>query len=168
MLWHAMTRVEPGYIRVEADEVCYPLHVLLRYEIESALINGEIEPEAIPEIWDQKMTDYLGLTTGDNHRNGCLQDIHWTDGAFGYFPSYTIGAVNSAQIFASLCSDHADWQSRFSNGDLSFVREWLEDKIWSKGCELTSQELMQNATGQNTTTDAYLSHLRARYLEELH
>ncbi len=167
-LWQLMTKVEPGYIRVEADEVCYPLHVLLRYEIESALINGDLEADEIPEIWDQKMTDYLGLSTKGNYKDGCLQDIHWTDGAFGYFPSYTIGAVNSAQIFGAMCSDHPDWQSRFASGDLDFVREWLEDKIWSKGCELTSQELMRHATGQATNTDAYLGHLRARYLEETH
>lgn len=167
-LWLLMTRVEPGYIRVEADEVCYPLHVLLRYEIESALINGEIEPEVIPEVWDQKMTDYLGLSTQGNYKDGCLQDIHWTDGAFGYFPSYTIGAVNSAQIFAALRRDNPDWQDSFRRGELGFVRGWLEEKIWSKGCELSSQELMLQATGKGTDTDAYLAHLRTRYLEELH
>ncbi|MEM7259591.1 MAG: carboxypeptidase M32 [Pseudomonadota bacterium] len=167
-LWQLMTQVTPGYIRVEADEVCYPLHVLLRYEIESALINGDIEPDVIPDMWNEKMTEYLGLSTEGNYTDGCLQDIHWTDGAFGYFPSYTIGAVNSAQIFAALCHDHADWQARFANGDLSFIRQWLEEKIWSNGCQLSSQELMQHATGQKTNTDAYLAHLRNRYLNEMH
>lgn len=167
-LWQLMTQVEPGYIRVEADEVCYPLHVLLRYEIESALINGELEPDAIPEIWDQKMTEYLGLSTTGNYQDGCLQDIHWTDGAFGYFPSYTIGAVNSAQIFSAMCRDHSDWQDQFARGDLAFVRQWLEEKVWSQGCLLTSQELMQHATGAQTNTDAYLTHLNDRYLKELH
>jgi carboxypeptidase Taq len=167
-LWHMMTKVEPGFIRVEADEVCYPLHVLLRYEIESALINGEIEPDVIPEIWDQKMTEYLGISTGSNHADGCLQDIHWTDGGFGYFPSYTVGAINSAQIFEALCGDHPDWESRFARGDLEFVRIWLEEKIWSHGCAMTSQELMQSATGKGTSPDAYIAHLKKRYLQELH
>ncbi len=167
-LWSAATHVEPGFIRVEADEVCYPLHVLLRYEIESALINGKIEAQAIPDLWNQKMNDYLGLSTEGNYTNGCLQDIHWTDGAFGYFPSYTVGAVNGAQIFKALCDDNPQWQAKLGSGDLGFVREWLENKIWSRGCQLTSQELMQHATGSTTNTDAYLAHLNARYLEESH
>ena len=167
-LWNAATHVEPGYIRVEADEVCYPLHVLLRYEIESALINAEIEPQAIPELWNQKMNDYLGLSTEGNYTDGCMQDIHWTDGAFGYFPSYTLGAVNGAQIFKALCDDHPDWQALLGSGDIGFIRTWLEAKIWSQGCRLTSQELMQHATGSGTTTGAYLTHLNARYLQELH
>ena len=84
-------RVKPGYIRVDADEVSYPAHVVLRYEIERALINGEIEVDDIPALWDEKMQARLGLSTKDNYRNGCMQDIHWTDGGFGYFPSYTLG-----------------------------------------------------------------------------
>ena len=83
--------MKPGYIRVDADEVSYPAHVVLRYEIERALINGEIEVDDIPALWDEKMQAWLGLSTKDNYRNGCMQDIHWTDGGFGYFPSYTLG-----------------------------------------------------------------------------
>ncbi len=166
--WSSCTRVKPGYIRVEADEICYPLHVVLRYEIESALINGDIEADAIPEMWDQKMTHYLGLSTQGDFANGCLQDIHWTDGAFGYFPSYTMGAINSAQLFATVRSDFPDWQDRFARGETGFLREWLEQKIWSKGCELDSQELMVNATGHETDPSHYLTHLRDRYLKELY
>lgn len=92
-------RVKPGYIRVDADEVSYPAHVVLRYEIERALINGEIEVDDIPALWDEKMQAWLGLSTKDNYRNGCMQDIHWTDGGFGYFPSYTLGAMYAAQLF---------------------------------------------------------------------
>jgi len=91
--------------------VTYPLHVMLRYDIESALINGDIEPDAIPELWESSLQSYLGLSTQGKHSIGCLQDIHWTDGAFGYFPSYTVGAVNGAQIFKALCEDHPQWQS---------------------------------------------------------
>ncbi|XLM21606.1 carboxypeptidase M32, partial [Chromobacterium piscinae] len=93
------TRVEPGYIRVDADELCYPAHVILRFEIERALINGEIEAEDVPALWDEKMMAYLGIDTRGNYRDGCLQDIHWTD-TFGYFPSYTLGAMYAAQYFA--------------------------------------------------------------------
>jgi len=164
-LWRLGTRVETGKIRTEADEVTYPLHVMLRYEIESALINGEIEADAIPDMWNEKMQSYLGVDTKGDYTNGCMQDIHWTDGAFGYFPSYTIGAVNAAQIFAKIKEEHPDWQSRFENGDIQFVRDWLLEKIWSKGCELESQELMVNATGSGTDADALIGHLEARYLE---
>ena len=92
------------------------------------------------------------------------RDIHWTDGAFGYFPSYTIGAVNAAQIFAKIKAQHPDWQDRFENGDVQFVRDWLFEKIWSMGCDLESQELMQSATGSGTNADALIGHLEARYL----
>jgi len=155
-LWRSGTRVEPGKIRTEADEVTYPLHVMLRYEIESALINGEIEADVIPDIWNEKMQSYLGVDTRGDYTNGCMQDIHWTDGAFGYFPSYTIGAVNAAQIFAKIKEEHPDWQSHFENGDVRFVRDWLLEKIWSKGCELESQELMVNATGKGTNADSLM------------
>jgi len=163
-LWRMGTRVEPGKIRTEADEVTYPLHVMLRYEIESALINGDIEADSIPDIWNEKMQSYLGVDTKGDYTNGCMQDIHWTDGAFGYFPSYTIGAVNAAQIFAKIKAQHPDWQDRFRNGDVQFVRDWLLEKIWSKGCDLESQELMQSATGSGTNADALVGHLEARYL----
>lgn len=167
-LWKIYSRVEPGYIRVEADEVCYPLHVLLRYEIESALINKEIEADAIPEIWDNKMQSYLGLSTKGNYKDGCLQDIHWTDGAFGYFPSYTLGAVNGAQLFKTMCIEFPDWAQRFAEGELEFVRTWMGENIWSRASEVSSQELMKAATGRGTDPVDYLAHLEERYLQELH
>ncbi len=165
-LWEMATTVKPGYIRVEADEVSYPLHVLLRYEIEKMLINGDIEADEIPQLWDERMRQYLGLSTEGNYQNGCLQDIHWTDGAFGYFPSYTLGAINSAQLFSTIKSQHQDWQERFAEGDCSFVIEWLADNIWSRGCELESQPLMVMATGEGTNPDHFLQHLKARYISE--
>ncbi|HEY7865828.1 MAG TPA: carboxypeptidase M32, partial [Psychromonas sp.] len=96
------TRVKPGLIRVDADEVTYPAHVILRYEIERDLINGKINYADIPELWDLKMQQYLGLSTAGNYKNGCMQDIHWTDGAFGYFPSYTLGAMYAAQFMTAM------------------------------------------------------------------
>ncbi|STS82486.1 thermostable carboxypeptidase 1 [Klebsiella pneumoniae] len=93
--------MKPGFIRVDADEVSYPAHVILRYEIERALIDGEIEVDDIPSLWDEKMQLWLGLSTTGNYRDGCMQDIHWTDGGFGYFPSYTLGAMYAAQLMAA-------------------------------------------------------------------
>lgn len=167
MVWLKAIEVKPSYIRVEADELSYPLHVIIRYEIESALINGTMEPEAIPDAWDEKMRDYLGLSTSGNYKDGCLQDIHWTDGSFGYFPAYTLGALNGAQIFGAYCREHPDWQESLAKGDTAGVRIWLKDKIWSQGRVLESQQLMQAATGTKTSPDAFLSYIRDRYLDEL-
>lgn len=166
-LWWAQTQVKPSFIRVEADEVTYPLHVMLRYDIESELINGSIEPDAVPELWDTKMNDYLGLSTEGDYAKGCLQDIHWTDGAFGYFPSYTMGAVNAAQISAAIKSDYPDWQEQFAKGDIGFTREWLSKNIWQKGREIESQELMVAATGEGSGSACFLQHLEQRYLQAL-
>jgi len=164
VLWQAYTEVKPSYIRVEADEVTYPLHIMLRHDIESALINGEVEAAEIPDLWDEKMQAYLGLSTKDNYTNGCLQDIHWTDGAFGYFPSYTLGAVNGAQMFAAIKQQHPDWQTHFEAGDVGFVREWLRERVWEQGSLLDSQELMRSATGETSNAEYLLAHLEARYL----
>ena len=101
-LHRVLTRVKPGLIRVNADEVTYPAHIILRYEIERALIEGEIEPDDIPALWDEKMQTLLGLDTRGNYKDGCLQDVHWSDGSFGYFPSYTLGAMYAAQWFAAM------------------------------------------------------------------
>lgn len=165
-LWFAQTRVKPSFIRVEADEVSYPLHVMMRYEIESALINGELEAAQVPDAWESSLQASLGLSTQGNHAIGCMQDIHWTDGAFGYFPSYTMGAVNAAQISSAIKHQHSDWQARFAQGDTAFIRTWLSDNIWQHGCELESQALMEQATGEGSSADHLLAHLKSRYLDE--
>ena len=165
-IWNAQTRVKPSFIRVEADEVTYPLHVMLRYDIESALINGDMQPEAIPDVWEASLNEYLGLATNGDHAKGCLQDIHWTDGAFGYFPSYTMGAVNAAQLSAAMKRQHSDWQEQLSNGEIGFAREWLHEHIWQHGRTLESQSLMQGATGEGSSAKHLIAHLRTRYLDE--
>lgn len=156
-------RVTKSFIRVEADELTYPIHVALRYDIERDLINGKLSAKDIPEAWDAAMMSGLGLSTEGNYTNGCLQDIHWTDGTFGYFPSYTLGAVNSAQLFESLRAAHSDWEERFAKGDISFVRDWLSENIWQHGCHLSSQGLMEQATGRGTDASSLLNHLTQRY-----
>ena len=163
--WQSQTKVEPTFIRVEADEVTYPMHVMLRYDIESALINGSIEPDVIPEVWDSSMKDYLGLSTGGDHLKGCLQDIHWTDGSFGYFPSYTMGAINAAQIAATIKASFPDWQERWRGGDINFLRDWLSTNLWQMGSFHSSQELMQGMTGSGSQADSFIAHLEARYLQ---
>jgi len=165
-IWLSSIKVEPSLIRVEADEICYPLHVILRYEIESALINGTMEAEDIPEAWDDKMHTYLGLSTAGNYKDGCLQDIHWTDGSFGYFPAYTIGALNGVQIFRAFCRTRDNWQELLAEGNVKPIRNWLRDNVWSTGCLLESQQLMEAATGETTNPNYFLDYIRERYLLE--
>ena len=164
----AAISVQPSYIRVEADEVTYPLHVILRFEIEQELINGSIQVDDIPELWDVKMQEYLGLSTKDNYKDGCMQDMHWTDGSFGYFPSYTMGALNSAQFFATIKKSFPDWEERLETGDISFVTTWLRENIWSKASSMDSQEIIREATGEKTNEDYFLTHLDNRYLKNLY
>ena len=165
-IWLNSIKVSPSLIRVEADEVCYPLHVILRYEIESSLINGTMEAEDLPEAWDEKMQSYLGLSTAGNYKDGCLQDIHWTDGSFGYFPAYTLGALNAAQLFYAFQKVHRNWQELLATGNISPIRSWLEENIWSKGRLLDSQELMEAATGEPTNPEHFLEYISERYLQE--
>ncbi|EAR53357.1 putative thermostable carboxypeptidase 1 [Photobacterium sp. SKA34] len=155
-------RVKPGFIRVDADEVTYPAHVILRYEIERDLIEGNIEVDDIPEIWDKKMQAYLGIDTKDNFKDGCMQDIHWTDGSFGYFPSYTLGAMYAAQFMAAM-KKVVDIEATITSGDLSPIFTWLETNIWSKGCTLSTDELVKQATGETLNPCFFKLHLMARY-----
>ena len=157
------TRVKKDFIRVDADELTYPAHVILRYEIERDLMNGKIKHTDIPELWNQKMQQYLGLSTDGNFKNGCMQDIHWTDGAFGYFPSYTLGAMYAAQFMAAM-KQTVDVDGAILSGDLSPIFNWLGENIWSKGSLLSTDELVTQATGETLNAQHFKTHLRNRYL----
>ncbi|MGL5660016.1 MAG: carboxypeptidase M32 [Aeromonas sp.] len=141
-------RVEPGLIRVDADEVTYPAHVILRYELERDLIEGRIEVADIPELWDVKMQQWLGLSTKGNYRDGCMQDIHWTDGSFGYFPSYTLGAMYAAQLRFALEKELGTMGEVIAAGRLPEIFNWLHRHIWSQGSLHSTDELMRRATGE--------------------
>ena len=123
------TRMKRGYIRVDSDELTYPAHVILRYEIERALVEGDIEVDDIPALWNEKMQNYLGLSTEGNYRDGCMQDIHWPCGAFGYFPSYTLGAMYAAQEFAAAQRGIPQLKEKIARGDLAPFFDWLEKNI---------------------------------------
>lgn len=157
-------RVEAGFIRIDADEVSYPAHVILRYEIERALIEGEIEVQHIPDLWNEKMQSYLGLNTQGNFRDGCMQDIHWTDGAFGYFPTYTLGAMYAAQLFASAKNALPDLDQQILRGDLSALSGWLRQNIWQHGSRFDTDTLIQNASGETLNPSFFRRHLEQRYL----
>jgi len=163
-LYRLWTRVRPGLIRVEADEVTYPAHVILRYEIERALIECEIEADDIPVLWDEKMHTLLGLDTRGNFRDGCMQDVHWTEGAFGYFPSYTLGAMYAAQWFAAMRRAVPDLDARIARGDLAPVFEWLNANIWSQASRWDTPELVRRASGEALNPGHLRTHLETRYL----
>lgn len=159
-----LTRVQPGHIRVDADELTYPAHVILRFEIERALIDGEIQTRDIPTLWDEKMQAYLGLDTRGDFRNGCLQDIHWPSGSFGYFPSYTLGAMYAAQYFANIHRLYPDLDARIAVGDLSPVFDWLRTHIWSQASLWDTDTLVRRATGEALNPAYFRTHLERRYL----
>lgn len=156
--------VSPGFIRVDADEVSYPAHVILRYEIERSLINGEVEVSDIPELWDEKMQRYLGISTAGNYRDGCMQDIHWTDGSFGYFPTYTLGAMYAAQLFNSLQQQLPNIEEAITLGELKPIFAWLNQNIWRQGSRYSIDALMQQATGETLNPTWFKQHLERRYL----
>ena len=156
--------MRPGFIRVDADELTYPAHVILRYEIERALIDGEIEAEDIPALWAEKMNQYLGVDTLGNDRQGCLQDIHWTGGSFGYFPSYTLGAMYAAQYFATLRQAHPNLDEQVASGNLAPIFKWLQTNIWQQASRWETPELVRRATGETLNPRHFRTHLEQRYL----
>ncbi|MEI2264412.1 carboxypeptidase M32 [Erwinia sp. CGal63] len=157
-------RVKPGLIRVDADEVSYPAHVILRYEIERALMEGEIEVDDIPTLWQEKMQALLGLDTSGNYRDGCMQDIHWTDGSFGYFPTYTLGAMYAAQLFHSVKKALPQVHSDIREGNLQPIFDWLKQNIWQHGSRFSTRQLIENATGEDLNPRYFRQHLENRYL----
>ena len=162
-LHRLVTNVERGYIRVDADEVTYPLHVILRYEIEKALIQGEVQVSDIPELWHEKMMTYVGVDTRGNYRNGCMQDVHWPASLFGYFPTYTLGALMAAQFFAAAKRDVTDLSAHLADGDFAPLLGWLREKVHGKGSLLSVEDLLVSATGEGLNPSFYIEHVKNRY-----
>jgi len=163
-LHRLMTRVKPGCIRVDADEVTYPAHVILRYEIERPLIEGQIEAEDIPTLWDAKMMELLGVDTRGNFKDGPLQDVHWPEALFGYFPCYSLGAMYSAQWFAAMRRAMPDLDARIGAGELAPVFDWLCENIWTQASRWPTDELACRASGETLNPAHFRAHLEARYL----
>ncbi len=163
-LFKLYTRVQPGLIRVDADEVTYPAHVILRYEIERPLIEGEIEVDDIPALWDGKMQQLLGLDTRGNFKDGPMQDIHWTDGAYGYFPCYTLGAMYAAQWFHSIRNARPALDAEVARGELGGIFDWLRANIWEQASRYETDELTRRASGHPLDARHFRTHLETRYL----
>jgi carboxypeptidase Taq len=159
------TRVRPDFIRVDADEVTYPCHIVLRFELERELIEGTLEVKDIPARWDEGMKRLLGLSTEGNFKNGCMQDVHWPAGLFGYFPTYTLGALTAAQLFDAAKKAHPEIGASIARGELETLDAWLTEHVWGLGCLLETSELVERATGAPLGTAAFVRHLRRRYLD---
>lgn len=158
------TRVKPTMLRRSADEVTYFFHVLLRFRLERDLINGRLKLADLPEAWANGMEELLGIRPA-TATEGCLQDVHWFVGKFGYFPAYTIGHMMAAQQFATIKKEHPDVQSSIAQGDFSSVTNWLQKNIHSQGRLLNTHDLMKRATGKDISPDYLLKHLEDRYLK---
>jgi len=156
-------QVQRGLIRVDADEVTYPLHVILRYELEQELVTGRLGVPDLPEAWDAKMRDYLGLSTIDNPKDGPMQDVHWPSGALGYFPSYTLGAMMAAQQWAALERENPNARSEMARGNFSGINGWRRDHIWTEASRYSTPDLMRRATGEPLNARYFIAHLQRRY-----
>jgi carboxypeptidase Taq len=157
------SRVQPGFIRVEADEVTYPAHVILRYRLEQALIRGDLQLADVPGAWNESFKKLLGLDVpGD--REGCLQDIHWFDGAFAYFPCYSLGAMTAAQFFESACQAKPEIPAEIERGKFDTLQDWLKANVHGLGSSLTTGEIVARATGRPLETAVFKRHLERRYL----
>jgi carboxypeptidase Taq len=163
-LFLGLTRVKPGLIRRNADEATYPCHIILRFELEKGLIDGSLRPDDVPEAWDAGMREMLGLTTRGNDRDGCLQDVHWPAGMFGYFPTYTLGALIAAQMFGAVKHAYPDMHQQIRRGEFGVFDSWLREHVWSLGSSLCSMDLVERATGSALSTEAFERHLERRYV----
>jgi carboxypeptidase Taq len=156
--------IKPGLIRVDADEATYPLHIVLRFELEKDLVSGKLAARDIPDAWDAKMREYLGLATLDNPKDGPMQDVHWPAGAFGYFPSYTLGALIAAQIMAAMERDMPSVRADIAAGHFDDITQWRRDRIWQVASRKSIGEIIANATGEALDPQYFLNHLERRYL----
>jgi carboxypeptidase Taq len=160
--YRSVNWVEPSLIRVEADEATYNLHIILRFELEQELLADTIDLEELPEIWNQRMKDYLGVEP-PNHALGVLQDMHWAVGAIGYFATYALGNVISGQLWEKATAEIPDLHDQFEQGEFSALAGWLQENLWRHGRKFTPRELVERITGGGLDSEPYLRYLRGKY-----
>lgn len=160
--YKAINKVEPSFIRVEADEATYNLHVMLRLELEIALMEGSLQVKDLPEAWNSRMQDYLGVVP-PNDRLGVLQDVHWSGGMIGYFPTYALGNLVSVQLWEVIQRDLPDLEGLVENGEFSPLLSWLREKIHRHGAKFEPQELVEKITGSKIDPQPYVGYLRTKY-----
>ena len=159
-----MNIAKPSLIRTEADELTYSLHVIIRYEIEKDLIAGKIEVKDLPNIWNDKYYEYLGVRP-QNDSEGVLQDVHWSDGEFGYFPSYALGNIYGAQFLNAILKDMPNLYKDIENGNLDDLRMWLKDNIHKYGKLYKPEELLIKVTGEKLNSKYFIEYLNKKFTE---
>ncbi|EMA72390.1 carboxypeptidase M32 [Halorubrum distributum] len=155
---------EDNLIRVEADELTYHLHIVIRFEIERDLIRGDLDVEDVPEVWNDKYEEYLGIRP-DTDSEGCLQDIHWSHGNFGYFPTYSLGSVMAAQLFEAAEDEIDDLHGKIADGEFGDLHDWLGENVHQHGSRYETNELVVRATGEDFSADAFLDYVDEKYGE---
>lgn len=160
-LYCAINRCQPSLIRINADELTYPLHIIIRYELEKRLFSGDIEAEQLPELWNELYQQYLGLTPPDESR-GILQDVHWSGGMFGYFPTYALGSAYAAQFMWAM-EQELDVASLLSQGNFAPITNWLRQKVWRWGGIKKPAELLLEATGKEFDAQIYIDYLTEKF-----
>jgi len=164
-VYRLLIRVRRSLVRVDADEVTYPVHIIMRYEIENEILRGELKIKDVPEAWNARIQDRLGVRPS-NDAEGCLQDVHWAVGSFGYFPSYAIGAVIAGQLYESLRADRPELDDEIAAGHFAGLLDWLRQNVHSVAATVSMPELIRNATGKPLSAAAWLRYVEAKYLEE--
>jgi len=159
------TRVQPGLIRSRADEITYFYHVLLRFRLEKDLVEGSLKVADLPDAWNNGMEEMLGIRPQKNEE-GCMQDVHWFVGKFGYFPSYTTGHMIAAQLWQKILEIYPKSCEKIAQGNFEELRGWLKENIHGKGRLYSAPELIRNVTGKPLGPEALLKHIKVRYLQE--
>jgi carboxypeptidase Taq len=162
--YEAINICRPSFIRVESDEVTYPMHIILRYEIEKGIFDGTYAVSNLPEVWNNKMQDYLGIRPATD-TDGILQDVHWSGGAFGYFPSYTFGAMYACQFYNAMKQETPDLENWIREGRFQSIRKWLGKKIHVKGKLLSTEVLLKEVTGEILNPTYFITYLKNKYHE---
>ena len=162
--YKAINRVEPSLIRVEADEVTYNLHIMLRFDLEKALIDGSLAVKDLPEAWNEKTREYLGIVP-KNDAEGCLQDVHWSGAMFGYFPTYAIGTVLSAQLYETALKSNPLIEADLIRGEYGSLLLWLREKVHQPGRRYLPSELVERICGEPAQSKTYVSYLHTKYRE---
>jgi carboxypeptidase Taq len=162
--YKGINSVYPSLIRTEADELTYHFHVIIRYEIEKMLIEGTLRTKDIPACWNEQYQKYLGVTVPDDNR-GCLQDIHWSHGCFGYFATYSLGSLYAAQLYATMEKQHPSMEADLAGGNLNNIQQWLNEQIYSHGRYYSSEELCKKATGESLQSSYFIAYASKKFSE---
>ena len=160
--YRAINKVSPSFIRVEADEVTYSLHIMLRFELENMLIEGKLKPADVPEAWNAKMKEYLGIVP-PNDALGCLQDVHWSYGSIGYFSTYSLGSMFAVQLWEKALKDHPTLPAEIEKGEFGTLLKWLRSNVHTHGRKFTLDELARKVTGEPLQSKSYVAYLKKKF-----